>query len=367
MAARRIGQGMAGGRVRPAATGVAGPRRVYLGVVAAASATLLTACGHGTPAAHVTVTVTPPAQSSSSGSAQPAAAVPPSIVAVTSGGALVTLNPATGTASQTLVPHNVIGDEISVSGSGMVYFAIRHGCSSEVEAIPSTGGAAEVIAAGSLPAISPDGTKLALAREPSLSTGCVPSTQDLVPLYSLVVRTLSTGAEQSYPMVPAGQGSGLPAPISHLSWAADSRRIAVSVSSVQDNEGWNLVIVDTSAARYYLTGSGTIDVPVTGQPSQAQSYLREGVFMPDGNLFISRACCGGMPVRNTSRLMWEVTTAGALVHQVAIGFANLDHTSLDVSSDGHWLLYLGGNALYVSDDGARPSELTSGLTAAAWG
>jgi hypothetical protein len=347
MAARRIGPGMA--------------------VVAAASAALLTACSHGTPAAHVTVTVTAPPPSSSSGPAQPAAAVPPSIVAVTSGGALVTLNPATGTVSQTLFPHNVIGDEISVSAGGIVYFAVRHGCSSQIEAIPVTGGTAGVIAAGSLPAISPDGTKLALAREPSLTTGCVPSNPDLVPLYSLVVRTVSTGAEQSYPMLPAGQGSGLPAPISHLSWAADNRRVAISVSSLQDNEGWNLVIVDTSAATYYLTGSGTTDVPVTGQPSQAQSYLREGVFMPDGNLFISRACCAGMPVRNTSRLMWEVTTAGSLVHEVAIGFANLDHNSLDVSSDGHWLLYLGGNALYVSDDGARPSELTSGLTAAAWG
>jgi hypothetical protein len=55
-----------------------------------------------------------------------------------------------------------------------------------------------------------------------------------------------------------------------------------------------------------------------------------------------------------------------LVHQVAIGFANLDHTSLDVSSDGQWLLYLAGNDLYVSAGGATPKELTGGLIAAAW-
>jgi hypothetical protein len=64
--------------------------------------------------------------------------------------------------------------------------------------------------------------------------------------------------------------------------------------------------------------------------------------------------------------MWEVTTSGVLVHQVAIGFANLVHGSLDVSSDGQWLLYLASNDLYVSQGGATPRELTTGLIAAAW-
>ena len=83
-------------------------------------------------------------------------------------------------------------------------------------------------------------------------------------------------------------------------------------------------------------------------------------------LFVSRACCGDDRVQNTSRLMWEVDTSGTLVHQVAIGFVNLDHTSLDVSSDGNWLLYLAGNTLYVSRAGATPKELTTGLAAADW-
>jgi hypothetical protein len=89
--------------------------------------------------------------------------------------------------------------------------------------------------------------------------------------------------------------------------------------------------------------------------------------MPSGDLFVSRACCGGDPAVNSSRLMWEVTTSGALLHQVAIGYPNLDHTSLDVSTDGRWLLYLAGNDLCVSQGGATPKELTTGLIAAAWG
>jgi WD40-like Beta Propeller Repeat len=341
-------------------------RLLVLGT-AAGAALVLSACGgSGTPAASPTVTVTTTGHAQPSSSATPAAAVPPPIVAVTTAGALVTLNPATGAVASTLVPAGVLGDEISVSQTGMVYFAVKQGCSSEIEAIPAGGGTAADITAGSVPAVSPDGTKLAFTTQPSLTIGCSPSTTNLSALYRLVVRTLSTGSEVSFPMLPASQETGLPGPISHLSWAPDNDRVAVSVSQIEDNEGWQVDIVDTTQARYYMTGSGVTNVPVTGHPDTAASYLREAVFMPDGDLFVSRACCAGIPVRNTSRLMWEVTTAGAFVHQVAIGFPNLDHTSLDVSPDGSWLLYLAGGDLYVSHGGATPSELTTGLIAAAW-
>jgi hypothetical protein len=55
-----------------------------------------------------------------------------------------------------------------------------------------------------------------------------------------------------------------------------------------------------------------------------------------------------------------------LQHQVAIGFPGLPHTSLAVNRSGKWLLYLAGTTLYVSDRGARPRGLGSGLIAAAW-
>jgi len=332
-------------------------------VLAAAGA--LSACSGSGPASPPSATNA--GRSTASSPAAATAATPPGIVAVTARGALVTVDPASGTVLRTLVPAGAAGGEVSVSATGMVYFAARHGCTSSIEAVPMGGGTAAVIATGSLPAISPDGTKLAYAVQPSLTQSCMPSNPALTPLYHLDIRTLSTGQTVTLPMVPAGQDAALPAPISHLSWAADNDHLAVSTSAVQDNEGWDLVIIDTSQARYYLTGPGTSDVPVTGEPTARDSYLREGVFMPDGNLFVSRACCAGVPVRNTSRLMWEVTTAGAFVHQVAIGFPNLDHTSLDVSPTGEWLLYLAGTDLYVSPGGATPHEVTSGLVAAAWG
>jgi len=124
--------------------------------------------------------------------------------------------------------------------------------------------------------------------------------------------------------------------------------------------------VDTSVARYYvIPGPGVRFVPVTGKDTR-RSYIREGVYTPDGNLFISRACCGGVPVHNTSRPMWEVAPDGALIHQVAIGFVNEEHVSLAADTSGHWLLYLADHDLYVSQGGNTPSRLASGLIAATW-
>jgi hypothetical protein len=340
-------------------------------LAATAAVTMLAACGGSSSAgqaASTAASATPTASTAASPSAAASAgaARPPGMIAVTTAGALVVLNPATGAVARTLVPTGVIGDEISVQSNGMVFFAAKHGCSDEIETIPEAGGDPTVITTGSLPALSPDGTKLAFASQPSLTAGCVPSNPDLTPLFKLIVRTVSTGAEITYPMVASGQGSGLPAPISHLSWAPDGQHLAVSISSIQDNEGWNLALVDTAAAKYYMSGTGVSDVPVTGQPNTKDSYLREGVYLPDGTLFVSRACCAGVPVRNTSRLMWEVTTVGALVHQVAVGFPGLEHTSLDANASGTWLLYLAGHDLYISHHGATPRKLTSGLIAAAW-
>ena len=114
-----------------------------------------------------------------------------------------------------------------------------------------------------------------------------------------------------------------------------------------------------------LPGPGVAAVPVTGT-DRRRSYIREGIYMPDGNLFISRACCAGVPVRNTSRLMLETTTRGALIHQVALGFKDEEHLSLAAAPSGHWLLYLADHDLWVSRDGNIPTKLATGLIAASW-
>jgi WD40-like Beta Propeller Repeat len=339
-------------------------RRAGVAVAAVSIAVFMSGCGaHARPAASSSA---PSSSAASSSASAKAAAVPPVIVAVTSGGALVTLDPSTGAVQQTLVGSGVAGGEVSAAANGLVYFAVQSGCTSTIEEVPVGGGSPAVIVSGSLPAVSPDGTKLAYTTQPSLTPGCVPSVSDFDTLYNLHIRTLRGSSTTTLPMVAAGQGSGLGAPVSFLSWSADSDHLAVSVAAAEDNEGWSLNLVDTSQAQYYLTGTGVTIVPVTGTDAQ-QSYLRQGVYMPNGDLFVSRACCAGFPVQNTSKLMWEVDTSGALVQQVAVGFADLDHTSLDVSPDGNWLLYLAGTGLYLSQGGATPKELTTGMIAAAFG
>ncbi len=211
----------------PAGSGASRGRRPARAIVAAAAAaTLLAACGGGTgaggqPTAQVTATAAASPGATASSSPGRSAGRRPPIVAVTTAGALVLLSRRSGAIARTLVRSGVLGDEISVAGDRTaVYFAHSDGrCASQIESVPVGGGSPVVITSGSLPAVSPDGSKLAFAREPLRATGCPPGQADETSQYKLVVRTLSTGAETTYPMQPAAQSTGLPAPISHLSWA----------------------------------------------------------------------------------------------------------------------------------------------------
>ena len=345
-------------------------RRLLLAPCAMTVLALIGGCSGGAAAPQPTVTVTAPASTApaKTPAGAPPAAGRPGILAVTRAGALVRIDPVTGSVQQTLVASGVLGDEISVSpDQSTVYYAQQSGCRAEIKSISTGGGAAASIAPGQLPAISPDGTRLAFVQQSLLKTSCIANQANPASLFRVVIETLPAGARTVLPEPPAVRKSGLFSPVSHLSWAADNVRLAVSTMAVQDNEGWGLNIIDTKVARYYVgPGPGVTSVPVTGSPDAQRSYIREGVFLPDGNLFVSRACCGGVPVRNTSRLMWEVTPGGGLVHQVAIGYPSLGHVSLAASPSGQFLLYLAGTDLYVSENGNTPAKLTSGVIAATW-
>jgi len=304
--------------------------------------------GHGAPAARPTA-----------GSSAPVSPGRPDIVAVTTRGELVVLDPLSGEARRILVAGGVAGGAVAVSPDGRTaYFAARHGCQDEIESVPVAGGRPEPVTAGVLPAVSPDGKELAFVRQGN-GTGChhLATSGDEV-----VIRHLPGGGETVLePMAKPGP----PHPVSRLSWSPDSRRLLVSAGPAQDNEGWQLVQVDPATTRYYLAGAapGNAAVPF---PGLAGRYYREGVYLPDGDLLVNQVCCSGLPARVTSTLILEVTPSGQLVRQVAIGFRNRDHTSLDADPTGHWLLYLSGPDLFLSLDGAAPFKLTTGLTAAAW-
>jgi hypothetical protein len=285
----------------------------------------------------------------------------PDIVAVTTKGALVVLDPLSGEARRILVASGVAGGAVAVSPDGRTaYFAAGRGCQDEIESVPLAGGRPRKIAPGVLPAVSPDGKKLAFARQ---SARVVPGVCHHPPAGDqVVVRDLAGRGETVLQPAPR---PGLPYPVSRLSWSPDSRRLLVSAGPAQDNEGWQLVGLDPATARYYLATAayGSSAVPL---PGLARSYYREGVYLPDGDLFVNQVCCTGRPARVTSSLLLEVSPSGELVRQVAIGFRDRDHTSLGADPSGHWLLYLSGPDLFLSLDGVAPFKLTTGLTAAAW-
>lgn len=315
----------------------------------------------------------PTTSSSTAPSGQPGR---PGIVAVTAKGALMVFNPVTGEAIRILVASGVAGGAVAVSSDGStVYFAARLGCRDEIESVPVAGGRTTEITAGVLPAVSPDGTKLAFAREPF---GGGPSHLDFLPGchrptptrsdFTVVVRDLADGHETVYP-APPGAPSALPVAVSRLSWAPDDQKLLVSIGPAQDNAGWDLAVMDLATARYYMpseTSVGVSSVPVSAGPDAAHSYYREGVFLPDGAMFVNVVCCSGVPIHRTSSLLWEIGPSGQLRRYVAIGFADRDHSSLDGDPGGDWLLYLSGPDLFLSWAGTAPFMLTSGLIAAAW-
>ncbi|MGH9029631.1 MAG: TolB family protein, partial [Acidimicrobiales bacterium] len=291
-----------------------------------------------------------------------ASSLPRVLVGVTTGGVLEDLDPSSGSPVRDLAT-GATGDEVSVTPDGSsVYFEAAVGCMHEIEKVLVAGGTPEMVATGSVPALSPDGSELAYVRQPLENQGPCEGQTVSASSYTLVVRVLATGVETTYPVSPT-LANGRPNPIDHVSWSFDGRELAVSIEGGQGDDGWQLVVVHPATDDYYFSGSG---VSLTGADASS-SYYREGTFMPDGELFVNRICCEGPGATVTSTLMLEVDpSTGAIVHQVAIGILGNDHTSLDVDPSGHWLLYLSGNELLVSENGERPNELATGFEAAAW-
>jgi hypothetical protein len=287
---------------------------------------------------------------------------PKTLVAVTTQGAVEVLDARRGTVLRTLAV-GAVGDEVSVSSTQQVFFEKGTGCEHQIDAVALAGGPTTVVGNGSVPMVSPDGTELAYMRQPVLSSpDCRDA--DLAPsAFALVVRRLATGAETTFLLAPQVAADGLPYAVDHLSWSWNSQELAVSVAAPEDNEGWRLVVVHPGRDHYYFSGTG---VPVAGGDPTA-SYYREGVFLPDGDLFVDRVCCAGIPVDVTSDALLEIAPAtGSVTRHLATDADAQDHASLAADPSGRWLLYLSGGDLVVSDDGAAPTVLGSGFVAADW-
>jgi hypothetical protein len=343
-------------------------RRIAKLTFAVAAIAMMAACaGSAKPKAagpvSNAVSTTIATSGSSTTSVPTAPARPATLVAVTAAGSVQALEPATGKTLRTLAT-GATGDEITLTPDhANVFFERPTGCDHQISRVALAGGPAATVSVGSLPTVSPDGTRLAFARQPTGDITACQAADVTAAAFSVVVRTIATGAETVFPLPPSVIANGLPLPISHLSWAPDGHRLAVTIAGGQDNEQWALFMFDPTRDTYYAPNDRT-DVPVVGAP---RSYYREAVFTPDGNLFVDRECCSGYPPKLTSSALALVDpVTGATRKSVAIGLTTRDHNSLDSDDSGHWLLYLSGPDLLVSHDGAKPTTLATGFLAAAW-
>jgi hypothetical protein len=248
-----------------------------------------------------------------------------------------------------------------------------------------------VAAQGRRPALSYDGNELAFSRAPYLvpeSSACAPSPASYTDL-QLVVLNLATGQTKSLPMLqPSGFATTAPpdgaSVISHLSWSPDGSHLAVTTQ-----EGGTTaerfavsILYPLTAGDYDGETTAYVPMPTPTDPTdnaavkiEINDFYREAVYQPDGYLFVVRECCQA-PSPNARvppeyqpesvELLEIGQTTGTVARTVANGLTNRDHNSLNVSADGHWLLYLSGQDLEVSHAGATPSILATGLLAAAW-
>jgi hypothetical protein len=192
--------------------------------------------------------------------------------------------------------------------------------------------------------------------------------------YAVVVRNLRTGVDTTYPVAPELLRNGVVRGIIRLSWAADGRRLAISLGKQFDHTVASLVVMDTTTARYYMSGAAGEGVPVISGPDPAHSSYSEGVFLPDGSLFVDRVCCAGvLPSWVTSNLAWEVTTSGAVVRQVVDLAPRSLIQSLAVDVTGQELLYLEDHDLLIVEGEQRARPVTGAsipasvqLLSAAW-
>ncbi len=310
---------------------------------------------------------------------------PRTLVAVSIDTALVVLDPITGIRLRTLVSSGVSGDAVALDlADAHVYFARTLDCRDQIWRVPIAGGVPSLLVdGGSLPAVSPDGSTLAYVLRDTSSSGCRTSAGDAATAGEVVIRDLPTGRERRYPMLPALAGSGFTAEVTHLSWRKDNQLLAVSTGEVQDHEGRRLTLLDPDTDHYYYS-----DVPGDGGPrivpASGADYYTEGVFLPDGDLFVDRECCEGTssspgpgspkaasgtsvnPGPRSVSLEEIDPTTGKLVRPIATGMTTRSHSSLSTDAGGDWLLYLSGDDLKIVHPGEKVATLASGFLAADW-
>jgi len=184
----------------------------------------------------------------------------------------------------------------------------------------TTGSRALVVADGTMPAISPDGRKLAYntGREPGATNGV------------LHVRDLVTGAERTWT-----------GPVSQMSWSPDGRFVAFQGSS--KSHGREVRVLDTEAA-----GASLAQARLLGPRSPLNGYWASPAFRADGRLSVVIFHGGGDTAAHKEIDLIDPNSGEVLE---TLSTANPGtQINLDWDASGHHLLIAGDNVVaYVAD------------------
>ncbi len=274
---------------------------------------------------------------------------PKVLVGAATSGRLVTIDPVSGKTTKLLTKVDdgaLLGGVSLTPDSTRVLFDVKLDgeCSSEIRSVMTAGGTVSKVADGSLPAISPDGKKLAFVRNPTCGAPTV------------VVMNLDTRTE----LVIANSKDFTS--VAGLTWAPDGTRI-VADFQYPNTDGNALVVLDPTKLNS-LASAKTVDVRSDARPGTVYEYP---AFVNNNELFVSERCCTSKGSGNaeTSRML-TVDLDGKVGTVLASGYLTKTHTSMTVDKTGSHFLYLSGQDLMVSDKGDRPAPLAHGLVGATW-
>lgn len=300
---------------------------------------------------------------------------PSMLVAASEKGRLVVIDTTTGKTTRVLGDYSQEGveqcfglrDRVSLSPDGkVVYFEVEAPFGRGSDGQPScrtmihgrsTDGSGDIdgtIAEGMAPEISPDGLRLAYFRPAG--------PEDVNNVGFMVIRDLATGNELIFDNVDCYCG----APLS--SWAPDNRHFAYQEMSCGcgGREFLDLMVLDTQNPE-----APRVPVKVPSSIAEKAAWGAAS-YLPDGNLFVLEVPdseydqTNGFVRTTAPRMLIVDPTTGKVVKVVATGFADRRYTSTDADRTGDHLLYVSDGNLMVSDHGARPVKLATGLLGADW-
>lgn len=294
-----------------------------------------------------------------------AAAMPPEIVVWTAAFRIEVLSSRTGRLIRTLATNVALYrglPTLAVSAAGVVYFDDARGGREWVRRVSLTGGPVTTIAAGTSPAISPDGRLLAYVTGTSQTCRRPCAAR----LEAIVVRNLAAGTSKTWAFT-----SALP-DITSLSWSPDGRHLAFAGTT----EAKNGTLMVRTAQVLDIRSGGTLDRarPIPLGPAVAWAgYLTAdtGVGVPLSPDGVIQATPGlvEVSVRNgrVIRLLTSVPPPGLGTDNA---FDGAEHT-IAVDHSGRFLLIAGagtgsGEIFRWTAGMRRPTRIGNGALVAAW-